>query len=328
MFKKISLFLISGLIILLPFTGSAQNSTNQESNSTSGYNTQRIEEEEKLSLPADKATEVWNFLVTHFVQDQKYLISVDPLLSATSSTEFFIDTYFDTPDLQMLAKSSGIRYRQRSNLTNKSDVKDGRELVQIKINNISENKLQRAEYKFKVTVPNNSGEYREEPPILALIDSTQLDDFKSRVASLGLDANKLKKILTLEDTRQRIYIKRADQTIISLSLDHVQATVWGKKTEFWEIEPEINEVAFTDTDETGRKYLQELNNKFIQKIKDELSYIQSDLKPKYNKTFECFEKQLPFWKFYLKHQQLIYLSAIILLIILIGICLWFFRERN
>lgn len=325
MFKKISQLLLLGLIIFMPIVGLAQQET---VNNAGGYNAPRIEEEEKLSFPGDKAGEVWDFLVNHFVNDQKYLTSIDPLLSATTSDEYFFDTYFDTPDLQLLAMSSGIRHRERSNLTDKSDVKNGRELIQIKVSGISDNNLQRTEYKFKVIKPDNNGEIKEDLPILALVDLAQLADFKNRVASLGLDANKLKKILTLEDYRQRIYINYNQKTFISLSLDHVQSTLCGKKTEFWEIEPEINEVVFTSADETGRQHLEEINNKFIKEIKDKFPYIQSDLRPKYNKTFEGLEKQLPFWKFYIQHQQLIYLGAVLILIILTGLGLWIFREKD
>ena len=63
------------------------------------------------------------------------------------------NTYYDTPTMQLLAMQSGVRKRHRVNITNPSDRKSGRELMQIKVNSITSNDLQRGEVKFAIEYP-------------------------------------------------------------------------------------------------------------------------------------------------------------------------------
>lgn len=265
-----------------------------------GYNVQRIEQEDKLTVPEDKISEVWDFLYDHYVKDPSTIKKLDPDLASFASDEDFADVYFDTPQLELLQKQNSVRHRKRINLTNASDVKNNRELVQIKVSGISDNKLERGEYKFELGSVQGIGKFEDKLPLFETIKPGQGEGFEERLVDLGIDTKDLRPIFTLEDKRKRIYFNFKDKPYISLSLDHATARIWWAKADFVEIEPEINEITFTEGDAATRQYLEELNTTIIKELKEELPYLKSDLTPKYNKAFNELEKQTPYLRLLIK----------------------------
>lgn len=258
----------------------------EEDFSASGFGVVRIEQEDKLTLPLEKREEVWGFLFAKYVRDTAALKELDPLFTSYDSDELFIDTYFDTPDLQLLARQSGVRKRKRVNLSDPSDPKSGRELMQIKVNNISDNPLERSEMKFKVKYPKSVTSAEDRHPMIGAVKKSQREDFKKALQALGLDPESMKPSLTLQARRRRIYVLRGEEPFLSISFDHVTAESDGRKAEFVEIEPELNEIAFTEADEPARRYMEEILQKVTQDIFAHFQYVRRDLNPKYNKAFK------------------------------------------
>src|SRR5215211_3016808 len=130
--KLISLLLGLSVLLWYPAQPFADDETAR------GFNVDRIESEDKLTIPADQAEEVSAYL-KHYVDDPSFLKGISPALSAIWSVEWFVDRYFDTPQLDLRARGHGIRHRTRTNLTNEQDRKSGRELMQIKLNRANPN---------------------------------------------------------------------------------------------------------------------------------------------------------------------------------------------
>src|SRR3989338_80358 len=297
------------------------------------FNAIRIEEEDRLFIPADKVNEVWAYLEEYFIKDQTFLEAINPKLSAYFNLEDFRDIYFDTPDLKLLSQKSGIRYRVRPNLTNPEDVKNNRELVQIKLNNISANEIQRGEYKYPVKRAGNINTAEESHPLLGLIDKDFRQEFKDKVSSLGLDPMSLRPILTVDDHRRRVYILYDKKPSISISLDEAKSRVWGQEISFAEIEPEISEIILTEADEKTKAELRNIINKIIGVLKAKLPYLKTDLTPKYNKSFDLLEEKLPYLralvKYDLQSQNALYsvVSLAVLAILALVLGLYFLIKR-
>jgi hypothetical protein len=175
-----------------------------------GFDVERIESEDKLEIPVDRAEELSSYL-KEYADDPSLLKKIDPSLSATWSVEWFIDRYFDTPQLDLLARGHGIRHRSRVNLMNQDDRKSGRQLMQIKLNRGNPDEpLNRTEIKFKIKDPDNPKVPDDLHPVLGMIERDQREEIKQRVAEIGIDPYELRPILTLQQERRRVYIKEGD----------------------------------------------------------------------------------------------------------------------
>lgn len=260
--------------------------------SAHGFNVFRIEQEDKLLVPLEQREAVWEFLKKEFGPGSEFLAQ-DPLLTSYHSEEDFTDRYFDTPTLQLLAMQSGVRRRTRVNISNPNDRKSGRSLIQIKVNDISDNALERGEYKFKVSEDGAPKGLDGGHPFLGLVEADQRAAVKERLASIGIDAYALRPILTIHDKRRRVYVLREGKSFISISFDHVHSDLLWAKAELLEIEPELNEIAFTEASAETKQNMERIGAQVTQRILAAFPEIQRDLKPKSNKTFEQFESQIP-----------------------------------
>ncbi len=257
----------------------------------------RLENEDKLAIPLEKSGEVWNYLQKHYVEDIAGLAALDPKFSSYSSDEYFVDTYFDSSDLQMLKRQSGVRHRQRTNETNPDDRKSGRELVQVKLKDINDNDLVRGELKFQVEYPTRIKSADDAHPLIGLVTRSERERFKETIRGLGLDPYGMKPIVTFEQHRKRVYLLRSEKPFLSFSLDEVTATRFWANISFTELEPELNEITYTEADVVTRKYMEDVNAKIIEEILKTFPYVHRDLTPKYGKVFSHLGNKLGFFKF-------------------------------
>ncbi|MDD5422733.1 MAG: hypothetical protein PHT32_04855, partial [Candidatus Omnitrophica bacterium] len=202
----------------------------------------------------------------------------------------------DTTALTFYALKNGVRHRRRVNLSDPNDRKSGRELVQIKINNISDNVLARGELKFDVKQPAVIKDADDRHPLLGLIRRDERDDFKNKLKAFKADPYAMRPIVTVHDIRKRIYLEKDGKPFLSISLDRVDAGVMWVKARFIEIEPELNEITFTEADPAGKNYMQKIEKELIDDIEFHLPYVKSNLTPKYNKSVDRISEKLPFFK--------------------------------
>ncbi len=257
----------------------------------SGYNVQRIEQEDRYAVPEEKTAEVWAFLEETFVKNIDQLKEIDPGLTSYSNAEEFTDVYFDTPDWKVLGMTSGIRHRKRLNLTNPEDRKSGRELLQIKLSPDSVNLLERKEMKFEIKPAEKPKSPEDMHPMLGLVKESQREELKAALKPLGLDALEMRPVLTIKDLRTRIYLLRDGKPFISISHDVASSEVNGKKAKIVEIEYELNEIAFTEADDETRKYMEAVNARLIEMVLRRFPDLKRDLTPKYNRAYEQLKKQ-------------------------------------
>ncbi len=285
------------LVLIPAFIAMKSADADEEDFSAAGYNRLRVEQESKLLVPSERAEEVWKFLHDRYATDGAAFKQLDPLFASYYNEEQFTDTYFDTPDLKLLARESGVRHRRRINLTNPDDRKSGRELMQIKLNDLSRNALERGEIKFEIKRPANKQSPEDNHPMLGMVKSSQREEFKQRLRDIGLDPLTMKPVLTVHDLRQRIYITRDGKPFMSISLDNASSGIWWAATKFVEIEPELNEIVFTEADQETKQYMETILHTITREIQQQFPFIENNLTPKYNKSFQNLETQLPFLRF-------------------------------
>lgn len=270
---------------------------NDDEFSAHGFNVVRIEQEDKITVPREQYDEVWQYLKDYLIDDTTALKKLDPQLTSFAYEEYFIDEYYDTPSLQMLARQSSVRHRRRANLTNPDDRKNGRELMQIKLNDISDNELNRGEIKFEIEYPEKIVHPEDAHPLLGIVKPGHRKDLKQRLAEFGVDPYAMRPVLTVKDIRRRIYVRRNGQPFLSVSLDNASSDIMWAKWRFVEIEPELNEIPFTEGDAATQQHMVEVNTAIIGALMTKFPNLKRDLTPKYNKAFNYAASRIPLYRF-------------------------------
>ena len=232
----------------------------------SDFANMRIESEAKLVVPPAILEDVWAYMLRRLVTDKTFLKSLDPNLDSYWNDEIFNDIYYDTPDLVMLDHQSGIRYRTRTNLTNPESTKNGRELLQVKLNDVDSDVFSRGEIKFDIHHDLKPDDPDDLQPALGLLKTSDRPQFKQLMAELSINPYSLKPILTLDQRRRSIYITRNGDAFISVRLDQDSSDMLWAGWRHFEIEPELNEIPFTAADDAGKAYMQDINSKILKDI--------------------------------------------------------------
>jgi len=311
--KKISLFLVFLFLVVgtagcggyasmaQPGSG-AQPTPTQTSQPVSISGTPvRIENEAKLVVPSQILEEVWQYMLERLVNDKSFIQSLDPSLDSYWYDELFTDVYYDTPDLAMLGRQSSVRYRTRQNLTDPTQIKSGRELLQIKLSDIDSNTFNRGEIKYNIQIKWKKSDPDSLHPVLGLINPSDRRNFKQVMAQLNIDPYLLKRILVLNQRRRSIYITHNGNAFISLRLDEVTSQMLWAKYSHDEIEPELNEIPYTAANQKTREYMQSIVDKIRDDIMQKFPEVKLDLTPKYNKAFNYFESQIPYLRYLIKN---------------------------
>jgi len=260
----------------------------------SDFSALRIENEAKLVVPKDKIEEIWSYLLDRLVTDKTFIKSLDPGLDSYWYDELFTDVYFDSPDLVMQDHQSGIRYRTRVNLTDPEADKSGKELMQIKINDISQNALSRGELKFDIRSDGKTDDTNDLHPVLGLVKDSDRPGFMDAVTQLGIDPYQLQKILKLEQRRRSIYITRDGSPLMSVRFDEVTSKLLWSSYFHCEIEIEINEIPYTEGSDADRLDMENIQEQIKKDVLQHYPDITLDLTPKYSKAFNYFESEIPY----------------------------------
>ena len=291
--------------IFFATSGFFVSAKDQAGGNPGGSDTVRIEDDFNLQYEVGKSEELVNFLKGKYVDDDSFAKSLGPNFTGSFGDEDFTDTYFDTPNLDLYKRKIGLRHRLRVNRLDTENRKNGRELIQLKLSGDEkfedkDNSGSRNEIKFDVVPQKSNVSTDDRHPILGLIDFGGRDGFKSRLRELGIDPYKLRPILTLNQRRRRVYINRDGATFISFSMDDVKSSLLWVNTEFSQLEVELNELAYTESDKVYREKMQEIRSGMIKDLRKKFSYLSHDQSAKYNKAFDLLSAKIPWMKFWVR----------------------------
>jgi len=82
-----------------------------------------------------------------------------------------------------------------------------------------------------------------------------------------------------------------------VSHDSVTSELMGAKCAFVEIEPELNEIAYTEAEPAARAEMVRLGDEITAILMTRFPDLKRDLTPKYNKAFAAFEEQISALRF-------------------------------
>jgi hypothetical protein len=258
-----------------------------------GYDSARIENEYMLVVPPGKAEEVWQYLNARYNNEGAFMRNLGPDFNTKFSVEQFADDYFDDPELHVLEMQSGIRHRTRNITSDPSDRKNGRELIQMKLNRPGDqDALDRTEMKFPLGQRNEIGKSPwASHPVIGLIEEKYQREFMDRVKERGIDPLSLRKTLTVKQRRRRAYVSYKGQAFITMTIDEAASQFWWKTARLNQLELELNEIGYTVASPAQRKYMKQVNDGFLKDLYAKFPYLKQDQGPKYNKVYDGLAKQ-------------------------------------
>jgi hypothetical protein len=252
-----------------------------------GFNTMRIENEIKLVVPLEQTADVWKYLQTRYDNSNLYLRSMDSAFNSKFAEDIFRDQYFDNDTFQLAAMQCGVRHRTRFVLTGAGSNKNGKELMQVKINNIDGNDLNRGEFKYPIRKQAQDKNKKEgdDHVFLGRVKRKNRPDIVAKLKEYGINADELHPTILIVQNRKRVYIARDTTAFATLTLDTDSAFYKGDTVRFTEIEMELNEIAYTLADSATRVEMERINDLMKKDLLEHFPAIHQDQTPKYNKAF-------------------------------------------
>jgi hypothetical protein len=248
----------------------------------------RIEYEVKLRVPLEEMEAVWVWLQMRYA-DPSWLNVDGYVFQASFGDEDFTDTYFDTPDLRLLEREGGVRHRVRVVHTGPADSKDGRELLQVKLDRGDIAGVARSEIKFDVARPGDGSAVDEAHPLLSLVRKRQREEFATVFSSLRVNPYDMYPVLTITQNRRRIYLSDQDGAFATLTLDLCATNDWGVNLRWSEVELELNEIRYTEADGANRERMERVVALVQADLLAIFPNIVPDQTPKYNTAFTSIE---------------------------------------
>jgi len=255
----------------------------------------RVENEYKLSVPEDVREAVQRHLERRYGDEDGLLSDLGEGFTVKFSEERFVDRYFDTPRLDLLAAECGVRHRQRFNLVDPaSDPKHGRQLLQLKLRPVDDtNALNRTEVKFAIDPPGSQKDPLDTHPLLGLVARGDRPSVITELDKHGFDAEAMRPTVTLVQRRWRVYVSRNGSAFATLTLDRVSSEWFAWEVDLVELEIELNEVAYTNADLETRASMQEISDRMASDVLEAFPTVRQDQTPKYNKIFKAFAGRVP-----------------------------------
>lgn len=274
--KQVALFILYLSFIQLHY--------GQPIQSASGYDVLRIENEITLAVPITLEDSVWQYMNFKYLGKDLFLHSIDPSFKCKTEEDLFVDQYFDNTSLQLMKSKNSVRHRTRIVLTDTQNKKNGRELIQIKIDDVGNNQLNRGEYKYPVKHYKKIKKPFDDHPFLKLAKRKKRNDLISRLKEFNIDATGLFPTLQLEQKRRRIYVFKDTTAYATLTLDHVLAIFKGRKASFVQLELELNEIGYTESDSLTRIEMEKTTQLMKEDMLHRFPDIHQDQTPKYYKS--------------------------------------------
>ncbi len=272
-----------------------------------GMDAARIDSQITLAIPAGKAAEVYAYLRATYAESNTKLKEAFPALDLKGDQQVdvsnFTDRYFDTPDLELYASGSTIRFRTRVNTTNPEDRKSGRQLVQMKVTPDGRFDL-RTELKFEVKPSRKFRDGDDASPLLRLVDRLQRSDLKSAIRRIGIDPYRLQEVVTIQQTRKRVYLYLAGENFLSFSVDEFKSGILWSTARASSVDIGLVENAYTQADAARRADLWRIREFLVQDLKERFPGLKVNDTEKYSLIMAQLLDDVPSMRFLVRHRLL------------------------
>lgn len=246
---------------------------------------QRIESEYKLAVPEGQEDALWEYLQNAF--STKALLEIDSHLYSNTSSEIFIDHYFDNAAQVLLENGAGARHRKRF-------LKDSliKELVQLKLSGVDSSGVARMEVKFnhyeKVKKRDRQAAMH---PFWKHIRPKDRAEVNLELAIFNIKGDDLYPALKLKQERRRVYIFEKGEPLMTMTLDRVESFYFPYPA-FTEVELELNEIRYTEGTMEERAWMEDFNKNMKRQILENFPDLKQDQTPKYNKMYKVINKNM------------------------------------
>lgn len=280
-----------GALLVLPLPLPAKNidfniNVNQNSHDATGFGSSaaRLDSQITLAIPNNQADAVYQYLKDTYVGKDNILKETFPDIhlagQSLSDVSIFTDEYYDTRHLDLYKNENSARHRRRLNTTNPADKKSGRELIQVKVTPPGRFDY-RSELKYEVERPKRVESVDDTHPLIGLVIPAQRSDFKKLFTDVSIDPVRLRHIVTIQQTRSRVYINWDDVNIISFSVDKGSGNILWAQAGFSSVDIGLVEVAYTAADEAKRKVMWAIRDALVKDLKDHFSGMEQAADSKY-----------------------------------------------
>jgi hypothetical protein len=244
----------------------------------------RIESEFKLAVPPEIREELWTYLQVNFSKEK--VAAIDERITTSSSQEIFIDVYFDNDEDILLENLAGVRYRKR--YINNDLAK---ELVQIKLPSGDSSGVARIEQKYDFYKTKKKDDRKAMHPFWKYVRPKDRAAVDEQLAPYRLQGNDMKASIKVQQDRKRIYFQEDGEALLTITLDKVDYFYFPYPT-YTEMELELNEVRYTNSDTAERERLEALNTNIKKGLLEAFPMLVQDQTPKYNKMHALVEKSM------------------------------------
>ena len=262
-----------------------------------GSDAARIDSQITLKIPDGHADAVYNYLKGKYSPEKTVTMEPVPGVRLVgqemSDVSVFTDQYFDTPNLDLYKNANSARYRLRINTTDSHDRKSGRQLVQIKVTPPGQFDL-RNELKYKIS---RSAQYQMREgrqPFVRLVSGGKRDDFIEVFSKAGIDAYTLQRILTITQTRSRVYVNWDKKNIVSFSVDQGEARILWARGKFASVDVGLVEKTYTEADESKRKIMWQIRTAMVEDLKRQFPDLTVNSDSKYGIVLGNILKQISY----------------------------------
>ena len=253
---------------------------------TSGFGSDaaRIDSQITLKIPEEQADAVYNYVKGKYAPGQMIVMEQFPAVrllgQEMSDVSVFTDEYFDTPNLDLYKTQNSARFRSRINTTHPEDRKSGRQLIQLKVTPPGRFDM-RNEIKYNVK-RSAVGQYRDpQLPFVQLVSKGKRSDLTELFAKAGIDAHALQHILTITQTRSRVYINWEQNNIVSFSVDKGEARILWATGRFASVDIGLVEKTYTAADESARKTMWQIRDAMIDDLRKKFPDLTTNSDSKY-----------------------------------------------
>lgn len=243
----------------------------------------RLENEYKLSIPADEVDDLWLYLQDKFCEDN--LVIDGHTLKGEKSVEKFEDAYYDNAELILLSNNIGLRYRKRY----KDDILL-KTLIQLKTP-YSADEVVRNEFKYEPVKKKNK-DINARHALLKYLDKSSVESLSFELAPYKIKPIDLSVSVNLTQVRSRIYLSDPNgESVATLTLDEVTNYLFPYQS-YAEMELEINEVRYTHAEAKEKQMLVDINDFLKNDIQGKFVNLAVDQRPKYNKMKELIDARI------------------------------------
>ncbi|MFT4534450.1 MAG: hypothetical protein ACI9P5_001810 [Saprospiraceae bacterium] len=240
---------------------------------------ERVESEYKLGIPNDEAGVLWKYL-----QSDGFLSKLrsEYDLITEVSIEDFVDVYYDDEKSSLYKQKVGLRYRSRY-------IQDtlNKRIIQLKTP-LLEDGVARTETKYEIKKSKDKNDIYARHKLLRYLKKKDRGNLNYQLAKFDSESLKMKPAVMLRQMRSRIYITDSIASLATITLDEVTNLKFPFQR-YTEMELELNEIRYTNSDEEGKKKMERFNEKLRNGLLVSFPSLYQDQTPKYNKMKQIID---------------------------------------